>query len=144
MKGADRYPGIRGKEYRVSSGHFYLFSDQTVRTFSILLVISRYRSADSPGSLFADTITGYDGNQERTFFLMTGTTDAQVSIAATTTIRISGDTKELLWKTGAKGRSYDALIRGLPSDANGKVLDKRWNTISDEDEFIPLDALPPG
>ena len=72
---------------------------------------------------------------------MTGTTDPQVSMAATTTIRISRDTKELLRKMGEKGESYDAIIRGLLSDANGKVLDNRWNKILDDDEFIPLDAL---
>ena len=72
---------------------------------------------------------------------MTGTTDAQVSMAAITTIRISRDTKELLRKMGEKGESYDAIIRKLLHEANWKVLDERWNKILDEDEFIPLDAL---
>ena len=64
-----------------------------------------------------------------------------VSMAAITTISISGDTKELLRKMGEKGESYDAIIRRLLHEANWKVLDERWNKILDTDEFIPLDAL---
>jgi len=62
-------------------------------------------------------------------------------MAATTTISISKDTKELLRKMGGKGESFDAIIRKLLREANWKVLDERWNNILDEDEFIPLEAL---
>ncbi len=67
--------------------------------------------------------------------------DTIVSMATTTTISISTDTKEHLRKMGEKGESYDAIIRKLLHDADWKVLDKRWNTILDDEEFIPLDAL---
>lgn len=42
---------------------------------------------------------------------------------------------------GEKGESYDAIIRKLLHEADWKVLDERWNTILDDEEFIPLDAL---
>jgi len=58
-------------------------------------------------------------------------------MAAPATISISNDTKELLRKMGRKGGSYDAVIRELLREANGKVLDERWNNIVDEDEFVP-------
>jgi predicted CopG family antitoxin len=62
-------------------------------------------------------------------------------MAATTTISISRETKELLRNMGRKGDSYDEIIRKLLREANGKAPDERWNTIVEDDEFIPLDAL---
>jgi len=74
-------------------------------------------------------------------FLSIGNIEFIASMAVTTTISISRDTKELLRKMGEKGESYDAIIRKLLREANWKILDERWNNIVDEDEFIPLEAL---
>jgi len=77
----------------------------------------------------------------RKSFLSIDNIDIIVSMAVTTTISISKDTKALLRKMGGKGESFDAIIRKLLREANWKVLDERWNNILDEDEFIPLEAL---
>ena len=59
----------------------------------------------------------------------------------TTTIAVSKETKEMLRKLGEKGESYDSIIRSLIEEVGWKKLDKRWNRILKEDEFIPLDEL---
>ncbi len=58
-----------------------------------------------------------------------------------TTIAVSEETKEMLRKLGEKGESYDSIIRSLIEEVGWKKLDKRWNRILKEDEFIPLDEL---
>ena len=58
-----------------------------------------------------------------------------------TTIAVSKETKEMLRKLGEKGESYDSIIRSLIEEVGWKKLDKRWNRILKEDEFIPLDEL---
>ncbi len=58
-----------------------------------------------------------------------------------TTIAVSKDTKEMLRHFGEKGESYDHIIRKLIKEASWEELDKRWNKILAEDEFIPLDEL---
>lgn len=61
--------------------------------------------------------------------------------SSTTTISLHKDTKELLRKFGSKGQTYDEVIRALIERASVKELDKRWNRILEEEEFIPLDEL---
>ena len=58
-----------------------------------------------------------------------------------TTIAISNDTKEMLRHFGEKGESYDHIVRRLIEDVGWKELDKRWNKILEEDEFISMDDL---
>jgi len=58
-----------------------------------------------------------------------------------TTVALKPETKELLRELGEKGESYDDIIRKLISESNMKKLDKRWNKILEEDEFISLDEL---
>jgi hypothetical protein len=59
----------------------------------------------------------------------------------TTTIAVASDTKEMLRHFGQKGESYDVIIKRLIKESSWKELDKRWNKILAEDEFISLDAL---
>ncbi|MCK5548263.1 MAG: hypothetical protein KAI64_04565 [Thermoplasmata archaeon] len=59
----------------------------------------------------------------------------------TTTIALSKETKEMLRHFGEKGESYDRIVRKLIKEASWEELDKRWNKILAEDEFIPLDEL---
>ncbi|MGD2249977.1 MAG: hypothetical protein PVF58_16345 [Candidatus Methanofastidiosia archaeon] len=58
-----------------------------------------------------------------------------------TTVAVSRETKEMLQKLGKKGESYDTIIRTLIEEVGWKKLDDRWNTILEEDEFIPLEKL---
>ena len=51
------------------------------------------------------------------------------------------ETKELLQHFGSKGESYDDILRRLIASSSWKELDKRWNKILAEDEFIPLEDL---
>ncbi len=60
---------------------------------------------------------------------------------STTTIALSGETKEALRQFAEKGESYDRVIRRLIGDAGWKKLDERWNRILETDEFISLDEL---
>jgi predicted CopG family antitoxin len=60
---------------------------------------------------------------------------------STTTIAVASDTKEMLRHFGEKGESYDNIIKRLIEKSSWKELDKRWNKILTEDEFIPLDDL---
>lgn len=60
---------------------------------------------------------------------------------AVTTVALKPETKELLRQLGEKGESYDEIIHKLISESNLKKLDKRWNKILEEDEFISLDEL---
>jgi len=62
-------------------------------------------------------------------------------MAETTTISIRKDTKKMLESVGSKGESFDDIVRRLIREAQVKKLDKRWNRILREDEFIPLDEL---
>ena len=62
-------------------------------------------------------------------------------MADATTISLRKDTKEMLRKLGAKGQTYDEVIRSLIERASLKELDARWNRILEEEEFIPLDEL---
>jgi len=142
-KGAYLFPDIRVKNRGFPFEHFKVgicFQNQTLRAFSILLVISMYRSATR---LFPYVqIPSPDiPVTRRKSFLSIDNIDIIVSMAVTTTISISRDTKALLRKMGEKGESFDAIIRKLLREANWKVLDERWNNIVDEDEFIPLEAL---
>ena len=58
-----------------------------------------------------------------------------------TTIAISSETKEILRQFGENGESYNNIIRKLIKEAGWKKLDKRWNKILENDEFISLDEL---
>jgi hypothetical protein len=58
-----------------------------------------------------------------------------------TTISVKPETKEILRELGSKGQTYDEIIRMLVQKASIKELDKRWNRILEEEEFIPLDDL---
>jgi hypothetical protein len=58
-----------------------------------------------------------------------------------TTIAVSSETKELLRQFGKKVESYNNIIRKLIKEAGWKKLDKRWNKILENDEFISLDGL---
>jgi len=58
-----------------------------------------------------------------------------------TTIDVSSETKEILRQFGEKGESYNNIIRKLIKEAGWKRLDKRWNKILENDEFISLDEL---
>ena len=60
---------------------------------------------------------------------------------ATTTISLRRQTKEMLRKLGAKGQTYDEVIRDLIERASIKELDSRWNRILEDEEFIPLDQV---
>lgn len=64
-----------------------------------------------------------------------------VNMASITTISVKPETKEILRELGGKGQTYDEIIRMLVQKASIKELDKRWNRILEEDEFIPLDDL---
>jgi hypothetical protein len=58
-----------------------------------------------------------------------------------TTVALKPETKELLRQLGEKGESYDEIIHKLIEESSLKKLDKRWNKILEEDEFISLDEL---
>jgi len=58
-----------------------------------------------------------------------------------TTIAVSMETKEMLRHFGSKGESYDDILKRLIASSSWKELDKRWNKILAEDEFIPLEDL---
>ena len=60
---------------------------------------------------------------------------------ATTTISLRRQTKEMLRKLGAKGQTYDEVIRDLIERASIKELDARWNRILEDEEFFPLDQV---
>ncbi|HEV8594637.1 MAG TPA: hypothetical protein VGR51_03815, partial [Thermoplasmata archaeon] len=60
-------------------------------------------------------------------------------MAATTTIALREETKEMLRKLGLNGKTYDKVVRDLIERASIWDLDARWNRILDEEEFIPLD-----
>ena len=60
-----------------------------------------------------------------------------------TTISLRKETKEMLRRLGAKGQTYDDVIRGLIERASLREFDARWNRILEEEEFIPLDELGP-
>ena len=47
----------------------------------------------------------------------------------------------MLRKLGAKGQTYDEVIRDLIERASIQELDARWNRILEDEEFIPLDEL---
>jgi hypothetical protein len=58
-----------------------------------------------------------------------------------TTIAISVETKEMLRVLGEKSETYDSIIRRIIQEAGMKRLDARWNTILENDEFVPLEDL---
>ena len=60
---------------------------------------------------------------------------------ANTTISIAKETKKALLELGAKGETYDSIIRKLLKRYAWKKLDEEWNKILVNDEFIPLDEL---
>ncbi|MFQ5911078.1 MAG: hypothetical protein ACE5IJ_10225 [Thermoplasmata archaeon] len=62
-------------------------------------------------------------------------------MADATTISIKLGTKEMLKQMGRKGQTYDEIIRELVERASIKELDRRWNRILEEEEFIPLEEL---
>jgi len=47
----------------------------------------------------------------------------------------------MLRKLGAKGQTYDEVIKELIERASIKELDERWNKILTDEKFIPLDDL---
>ena len=58
-----------------------------------------------------------------------------------TTISITQQTKKALLELGAKGETYDYIIKKLIKRYAWKKMDERWNKILAEDEFIPLEEL---
>jgi hypothetical protein len=58
-----------------------------------------------------------------------------------TTIAVSTETREMLRALGEKGETYDDIIRKILEISAWKKLDKSWNKILEEDEFISLDEL---
>jgi len=58
-----------------------------------------------------------------------------------TTISITQETKKALLDLGAKGETYDSIIRKLIKRYAWKKMDEKWNKILANDEFIPLDEL---
>ncbi len=62
-------------------------------------------------------------------------------MAETTTISLKKQTKALLERVGAKGESFDDIIRRLLRESSIKKLDREWNRILETDEFIPLEEL---
>jgi predicted CopG family antitoxin len=58
-----------------------------------------------------------------------------------TTISLHKETKEMLRKLGAKGQTYDEVIKELIERASIRELDERWNKILKDERFIPLDDL---
>jgi len=58
-----------------------------------------------------------------------------------TTISITQQTKKALLDLGAKGETYDNIIKKLIKRYAWKKMDERWNKILAEDEFIPLEEL---
>ncbi len=58
-----------------------------------------------------------------------------------TTIAVTQETKKALQQLGAKGETYDSIIKKLLQRFAWKKLDEKWNKILAEDEFIPLDEL---
>lgn len=64
-----------------------------------------------------------------------------MSQSGSTTIAVSVETKEMIRILGEKGETYDAIIRRIIQKAGMQNLDARWNTILENDEFIPLENL---
>jgi hypothetical protein len=58
-----------------------------------------------------------------------------------TTIAVTQETKKALQQLGAKGETYDSIIKKLLNRSAWKKLDEKWNKILNEDEFIPLNEL---
>jgi len=59
--------------------------------------------------------------------------------STTTTLSRRKETKELLRRFGAKGQTYDEVIRELLEKASIEEHDARWNRILEEEEFTPSD-----
>ena len=64
-----------------------------------------------------------------------------IIVATRTTISVKPETKEILKELGTKDQTYDEIIRMLVERTSIKELDKRWNLILEEEEFIPLVEL---
>ena len=62
-------------------------------------------------------------------------------LSMATTVSMEMETKEMLRAFGAKGETYDEIIRRLIREAGWKRLDARWNRILQDDKFIPLKDL---
>ena len=58
-----------------------------------------------------------------------------------TTISITQQTKKALLDLGAKGETYDNIIKKLIKRYAWKKMDEHWNKILTEDEFIPFEEL---
>jgi len=58
-----------------------------------------------------------------------------------TTIAVTQETKKALQELGAKGETYDFIIKKLIKRFAWKKLDEEWNKILTQDEFIPLNEL---
>jgi len=57
------------------------------------------------------------------------------------TMSLHKETMEMLKKLGAKGQTYDEVIKNLTERASIRELDERWNRILKDEKFIPLDDL---
>jgi len=60
---------------------------------------------------------------------------------AMTTIRISLEVRDRLKRLAAKDETYDALLRRIIRDAEGRLLDEREKRILGTEEFVPLDEV---
>lgn len=81
-----------------------------------------------------------DGSGKQAISIMESI-ELMVVMADATTISVKTETKEMLKQLGRKGQTYDDIIRELVERASIKELDRRWNRILEEEEFIPLEEL---
>ncbi|MCJ2520191.1 MAG: hypothetical protein LN412_04495 [Candidatus Thermoplasmatota archaeon] len=58
---------------------------------------------------------------------------------ALTTIPVSKEVRDRLKRLGAKGETYDELLRRLIEDGEMRLLYERERRILETDEFVPLE-----
>jgi len=61
-----------------------------------------------------------------------------IALSRTTTIPLSPDTRDALKRLGAKGETYDAILRRLIQLAEQAAFVERQKRILTDEEFTPL------
>ena len=60
---------------------------------------------------------------------------------AITTIQVSTEVRDRLKRLAAKDETYDALLRRMIRDSEGRLLYEREKRILETEEFVPLDEV---
>ena len=60
---------------------------------------------------------------------------------AITTIQVSSEVRDRLKRLAGKAETYDALLRRMIRDAEGRLLYERERRILETEEFVALDEV---